>query len=98
VWNGINCRALDGRMPSFFKGNPTFFVVMAAIIAIQVLIVQYGGDMFHTVPLSSDQWIKVIVLPAFVLVIGLVLRLSYSLYRANRDTSSQVIATNGNRI
>ena len=28
VWNGINCRALDGKMPPFFKGNPTFFVIM----------------------------------------------------------------------
>ncbi len=29
VWNGINCRALDGKMPPFFKGNPTFFIVMS---------------------------------------------------------------------
>jgi len=24
VANGFNCRAMDGKMPEFFKGNPTF--------------------------------------------------------------------------
>jgi Ca2+-transporting ATPase len=74
VWNGINCRALDGKMPAFFRGNPTFFAVMGLIVISQVLIVQYGGTMFGTVPLSLAQWIKIIVLSASVLVVGFVLR------------------------
>ena len=74
VWNGINCRALDGKMPAFFRGNPTFFAVMGLIVISHVLIVQYGGTMFGTVPLSLAQWIKIIVLSASVLVVGFVLR------------------------
>jgi Ca2+-transporting ATPase len=81
VWNGINCRALDGKMPQFFKGNPTFFVVMGFVVVVQVAIVQYGGAVFATVPLSAMQWVKIILATASVLVVGLVLRVSYGLYR-----------------
>jgi Ca2+-transporting ATPase len=77
VWNGFNCRAMDGKMPSFFKGNPTFFVVMGVVVLTQVLIVQYGGEVFQTVPLSLEQWLKIGVLSASVLVVGFVIRHVY---------------------
>jgi Ca2+-transporting ATPase len=81
VWNGINCRALDGKMPPFFTGNPTFFVIMGLVVAVQVAIVQYGGAVFATVPLSSIQWVTIILASASVLVVGFVLRVSYGLFR-----------------
>jgi Ca2+-transporting ATPase len=81
VWNGINCRALDGKMPSFFSGNPVFFVVMGLVVAVQVAIVQYGGAVFATVPLSALQWITIILATASVLVVGLILRVSFRLFR-----------------
>jgi len=81
VWNGINCRALDGEMPPFFSGNPVFFVVMGLVVAVQIAIVQYGGAVFATVPLTAMQWIVVILASASVLVVGLVLRVSYGLFR-----------------
>jgi P-type Ca2+ transporter type 2C len=81
VWNGINCRALDGKMPPFFSGNPVFFVVMGLVVAVQIAIVQYGGAVFATVPLSAMQWIVVILASASVLVVGFVLRVSYRLFR-----------------
>ena len=84
VWNGINCRALDGRMPPFFKGNPTFFVVMGLVVAVQVAIVQYGGAIFATVPLSATQWVTIILATAVVLVIGFVLRVACGMYRSRQ--------------
>jgi Ca2+-transporting ATPase len=81
VWNGINCRALDGKMPPFFTGNPTFFVVMGIVVAVQVAIIQYGGAVFATVPLSAMQWVTIILASASVLVVGFVLRVSYGLFR-----------------
>ena len=77
VWNGINCRALEGKMPPFFRGNPTFFVVMGAIVLAQIFIIQYGGAIFDTVPLSLEQWVKIIIISASVLVLGFVLRISF---------------------
>jgi len=89
VWNGINCRALDGKMPSFFKGNPTFFAVMGFIVLTQILIVQYGGAIFHTVPLPVDQWVKIIILSASVLIVGFVLRVTYGAYQ-QRTAKSRI--------
>ena len=77
VWNGINCRVLDGRMPPFFKGNPTFFVVMGVVVLAQVVIIQYGGTVFGTVPLSPEQWVKIVMVSASVLVVGFVLRVLF---------------------
>jgi Ca2+-transporting ATPase len=85
VWNGINCRALDGKMPAFFKGNPTFFVVMGLVVAVQVAIVQYGGAVFATVPLSAIQWATIIPATASVLVVGLCLRVSYPLLHSRHS-------------
>jgi P-type Ca2+ transporter type 2C len=81
VWNGINCRALDGKMPPFFRGNPTFFIVMGLVVAVQVAIVQYGGAVFATVPLSALLWVTIILATASVLVVGLILRVAYGIYR-----------------
>jgi Ca2+-transporting ATPase len=86
VWNGINCRALDGRMPPFFKGNPTFFVVMVAIVIAQIFIIQYGGTVFDTVPLSLEQWAKIIIASASVLVVGLFLRIAFRHPLADKNT------------
>ncbi|MBP1927685.1 Ca2+-transporting ATPase [Methanolinea mesophila] len=69
VWNGINCRGINGIMPPFFKGNPAFFGIMAGIVAIQILIVQYGGALFSTVPLTAAQWVFIILSTAPVLLI-----------------------------
>jgi Ca2+-transporting ATPase len=85
VWNGINCRALDGRMPPFFKGNPTFFVVMVAIVIAQIVIIQYGGAVFETVPLSLEQWVKIVIVSASVLVVGFFLRIAFRYPAAKKN-------------
>jgi Ca2+-transporting ATPase len=77
VWNGINCRALDGKMPPFFKGNPTFFFVMGFIVVLQILIVQFGGSVFNTVPLSLEQWVTIVGATASILVVGFLIRVAY---------------------
>jgi Ca2+-transporting ATPase len=79
IWNGVNCRALDGKMPPFFRGNPMFFVIMGAVLILQIALVQYGGAIFSTVPLSAFQWLTIIIATASVLVVGLILRVSYRL-------------------
>jgi Ca2+-transporting ATPase len=69
VWNGINCRGINGIMPPFFKGNPVFFGIMAVVMVIQVLIVQYGGALFSTVPLTAAQWVFIIICTSPVLLL-----------------------------
>ncbi len=74
VWNGINCRGINGVMPPLLKGNPIFFLIMAGIILIQVLIVQYGGSLFGTVPLNLFQWVFLLIGTMPVLVLWPALR------------------------
>jgi Ca2+-transporting ATPase len=73
---------MDGAMPLFFRGNPTFFIVMGVIVATQVLIVQYGGSVFNTVPLSTALWVKIVVLSASVLVVGFVIRAAFRHFKS----------------
>ncbi|MDD1685770.1 calcium-translocating P-type ATPase, PMCA-type [Methanoregula sp.] len=87
VWNGINCRALDGKMPAFFKGNPMFFVIMGLVVVLQIVLVQYGCAIFNTVPLSALQWVTIILATAFILVVGFVLRVAYHGYMAGKSSA-----------
>ncbi|HWQ65724.1 MAG TPA: calcium-translocating P-type ATPase, PMCA-type [Methanospirillum sp.] len=75
LWNGISCRGINGIMPPIFRGNPVFFVIMGLILVIQVLIVQYGGALFGTVPLSVFQWVVIVFGTLPVLLIWPVLKL-----------------------
>jgi len=88
VWNGINCRALDGKMPAFFKGNPMFFVIMGLVVALQMALVQYGGAIFSTVPLSASQWTVIILASASILVVGFLLRVAYRGYSSRRHNTT----------
>lgn len=74
VYNGLNCRALNGEMPPLLTGNWIFFAVMGIIVAATVIMVQVGGEVFGTVPLSLGQWVQIIVVTASVLVLGYLLR------------------------
>jgi Ca2+-transporting ATPase len=81
VWNGINCRGINGIMPPFFKGNPAFFGIMAGIVVIQILIVQYSGSLFATVPLTAAQWGFIILCTAPVLLLWPIIRWSTTFLR-----------------
>ncbi|HPP78433.1 calcium-translocating P-type ATPase, PMCA-type [Methanospirillum sp.] len=74
VWNGINCRGINGIMPPVFRGNPVFYGIMGCIVLVQILIVQYGSDIFDTVPLTPLQWMGIIIGTMPVLLIWPFLR------------------------
>jgi Ca2+-transporting ATPase len=87
VTNGFNCRAMDGKMPQFFKGNPTFFLVMGGIVIVQILIIQFGGEVFGTVPLTATEWVTIALAAAVpVLVIGFLIRHAFGWYRAAKKS------------
>ena len=77
-WNLFNAKAYMTR-ESAFKGfftNYTFMIVCAAIVAGQILIVTFGGEMFNVVPLSLRDWLLVALSTSSVLWIGEVVRFS----------------------
>jgi len=71
-WNLFNAKAMgrSGSVLPTLSANPSFLAIAAAILAGQVLIVQFGGDVFRTVPLSLTDWLSVLGLTSLVLWIG----------------------------
>ncbi|OQA05107.1 MAG: Calcium-transporting ATPase [bacterium ADurb.Bin374] len=75
-WNLFNARCL-GLTQSAFKGlynNRGFVFIAGAIFIGQVLIVQFGGSVFRTVPLSFADWVMILIATSPVLLVGELLR------------------------
>ncbi|MEX2215210.1 MAG: calcium-translocating P-type ATPase, PMCA-type [Phycisphaeraceae bacterium] len=71
-WNLFNARRLGSNEPAF-KGmsqNRGFLLIAGAIFIGQVVITQFGGEVFRTAPLSILEWIIVVGSTSFVLWIG----------------------------
>ena len=71
-WNMFNARCL-GSNQSAFKGllrNKAFIAIALVILCGQILIIQFGGSVFRTVPLSLTDWLTIPALTSIVLVIG----------------------------
>lgn len=76
-WNMFNAKAFESK-GSAFKGltKSTGFLIIMTIIPIgQILIVQFGGEVFRTVPLSFHQWVAIIGGTSIILWIGEIIRL-----------------------
>lgn len=80
-WNLFNARVL-GLDISAFKGlgeNRAFPAIAAAIFLGTVLIVQFGGDIFRTVPLSLMEWLTIVAVTSPVVLLPEFLRYSRKL-------------------
>lgn len=76
-WNMFNAKAFISGS-SAFKGlskSTGFLIVMGLIPVGQFLIVEFGGDVFRTVPLSLKDWGIIIGLTSVVLWMGEIVRL-----------------------
>ncbi len=75
-WNLFNARCF-GTTKSALRGvfdNPIFLGIAAVILVGQVVLVQVGGDVFRTVPLTAREWAVIIVGTSPVLLAGELLR------------------------
>ena len=71
-WNLFNARCL-GVKHSAFSGvmsNKGFVSIASAIFIGQVLIIQFGGEVFRTVPLSIQDWGIIVGSTSLVLWVG----------------------------
>lgn len=71
-WNLFNARCL-GHSFSAFDGvteNKGFMAIASAIFIGHISIVQFGGEIFRTTPLSLKQWAFIIAATSIVLWIG----------------------------
>lgn len=71
-WNLFNARVF-GQHVSAFKGlfkNKSFLLITLLIIVGQVIIVEFGGAFFRTVPLKFSDWVLIILLTSLILWIA----------------------------
>jgi P-type Ca2+ transporter type 2C len=85
IWNEFNCRSVRfHRSP--FRGlaeSRTFLGIVGVIVVLQVLLIEFGGEVFSTVALSWDDWLLSIGLGGTVLVVGAVIRIAGRLTSSN---------------
>lgn len=76
-WNMFNAKAFLSGGSAFknLKGSAGFLIVMLIIPIGQFLIVEFGGDVFRTVPLTLRDWGIILGATSLVLWIGELMRL-----------------------
>ena len=76
-WNIFNAKAFATGGSAFkdLRESAGFVISAVVILAGQILIVEFGGEVFRTVPLSIKDWLMVIGLTSVVLWIGEINRL-----------------------
>lgn len=76
-WNLLNARAFGLGRPLLRKipHNPVFFWIAAGILVGQVVITQFGGAVFRTVPLGLTDWLLIAAATSPVFWIGELIRL-----------------------
>ncbi|MCW6036388.1 calcium-translocating P-type ATPase, PMCA-type [Spirulina subsalsa FACHB-351] len=86
-WNLFNARCLGLKQSAFNKLNENWsFVAIATTILVgQVVIIQFGGEVFRTVPLSLEDWSWIIGGTSVILWIGEIWRFAQRL-RESRDS------------
>ena len=70
-WNLFNARVI-GKNRSAFKGlfdNWKFIAIALFVLVVTILIVQVGGKVFSTHPLSASAWLWIILLTSPILLI-----------------------------
>lgn len=82
-WNLFNAKTFASRSSAFadVRSSKVFFATAAAVLVGQILIVNFGGEMFGVVPISLTDWIITFLATSVVLVVGE----GYHLVRRLRD-------------
>jgi len=75
-WNMFNAKAFASRSSAFhdLKNSIGFLIVASAIFFGQILIIEFGGDVMRTVPLSLKDWVIIVSSTSIVLWVGEIIR------------------------
>ena len=75
-WNMFNAKGFEAchSVLHDLKGSRTFFLVLLFIAVGQIVIVEWGGAVFRTTPLSLVQWIEVIGYTSLIAILGDIVR------------------------
>ncbi len=70
LFNAFNCRVAgdESVFPGFFR-NRLMLIAFAAAFALQIVITQFAGPVFDTVPLGIFDWLKIVALAFSVILL-----------------------------
>ena len=72
IWNSLNARTESINLFEHMLENKNFILVMTLVTIIQVIIIQFGGKVFGTSPLTMESWIKIILLTFTIIPIDII--------------------------
>jgi Ca2+-transporting ATPase len=85
LFNAFNCREL-GRQSIFknFLKNHLMLSVTGLTFVIQILIIQFAGAFFGTIPLPLNLWLKLFAVSSSVVVVSELVKLALKLVDKNK--------------
>lgn len=87
LFNAFNCRELHGT--SIFKNlfkNKLMLIVVGCTFVLQIVIIQFAGAFFGTIPLDMDMWLKLFAMAFSVIVLSELVKIVWRAV-ANRKAS-----------
>ncbi|TPP53765.1 HAD ATPase, P-type, IC family protein [Leishmania donovani] len=82
IFNFFNARLLH-RSEGFFSNwadSAVLFVIVGIIVVLQIIIVEFGGKIMSTVPLTAHEWFYSVLIASGTLPVGAVSRWIYARY------------------
>lgn len=76
MWNLFNAKSIGSRHSALHRlyADRGLLIVLVCIILGQILIVQFGGEMFRCVPLTLTEWFVIIIATSPVMIVGEIMR------------------------
>ncbi|MBQ8993948.1 MAG: calcium-translocating P-type ATPase, PMCA-type [Turicibacter sp.] len=91
LFNALNCRefGLVSVFMNFFK-NKVALLILIATFTIQILVTQFAGGFFHTVPLNAMMWVKIIAVGSTVVLFNELIKWMLRLFNQSRKRAKRV--------
>lgn len=67
IFNSFNARTTRLNLLSHLRKNPSFVIIMTAVMAIQITLIYYGGTLFRTAGLTPRELFVILSLAALVI-------------------------------
>jgi len=82
LFTAFNAREFGARsiFPNLFR-NKFFWIAIPVVIILQILLTQFGGAIFGTVPLAFVTWVKIIGMAVGVIIVSEIVKLIIRLSR-----------------
>jgi magnesium-transporting ATPase (P-type) len=80
IFNCFNARTYRINLLAHIRKNPMFILIMAAVAAIQLLLIYYGGSLFRTAGLTFIELIRVIMIAFLVVPVDCIRKLVLRLF------------------